>query len=191
MIYKCFAALCMATLVCVQVSAGVMNKQHDAKMKSAQLLRKSLTSGSFLSASGSTPLTIAGGTVPIGNFVPITFPNSIQQQGDAIEEKRNKFEFELEKGSYLVTFTGTFNQSSTRAFTGVFKEIAIQIGPKLAFFLFDFNEVGNPQSNFMSQIIHLNTKSKISIVARVENFTSRIESLTVLNRSVSIVRLHD
>jgi len=106
--------------------------------KNVKLLSKDPVIKSFFSAADNTAQTITGpisscSTALLPPFISLTFKQHRHQRGRAI--KSNGYQFHLKKGTYLVSFTGTFTvgagEGGGAASTNF--DIALQLGPKFIF----------------------------------------------------------
>lgn len=180
--HKCVAFLCVIASFCSDASA------YSPINRTKSILSKNHESNSFISVKGNAPILLAPNSISIDDYVPLTFPSHVQTKGDAIKIKKNSSEFIIKKGSYLVTFTGTFTSNSPDGFT---REVAIQIGSGVLLPFADTNVFAADATGIssISQIVHVRETSKLSIVARSFDLISG--TTTAFNRSLSIERLHD
>lgn len=139
----------------------------------------------FFKASGTSAISLVG-SATLENTL-LTFTDHKHIHGGGIESKKHGSEFILDKGSYQIVFTGTF-----QAITGGDILSLIDVGIKVNSKVIGVN-TNNIESDFdsfqiltTSQIIHLKKKSKISIIARNR---APGTSTNVLHRSISIIRL--
>src|SRR5581483_10457040 len=180
-------ALCVATLSFVNGSAQEAKLQRNVSPSSKQLIPKGSDSPSFLKANGTSHILLNGD--PAAPSTSLTFSKNVLIRGKGIKAKKNGHEFVLEKGSYLVYFTGTF-----QALGPLFNPATQEFGFKLN------SQVLSPQSNLefiegnpfatrtISTLIKVKKKSTLSVVAR--DITSGTQTQVTV-RTLSISRLND
>ncbi|HXF29392.1 MAG TPA: hypothetical protein VN457_06035 [Chlamydiales bacterium] len=176
----CLAALSTAP-VCAEATAGsnMISKNHVPGHNSFDFLRATgINPRSFVSA-------IVG--APVAPFTPISFSLHELGNGEAIDLKKNDFRFELQPGSYEVSFTGTFEGLGTLQAPLSIIDLSLRVDD-------DFKSLGSQtvvatELTIMSAttIITVEKETKISMDARNRGLPGA--DAQVLKRVISIVKL--
>ena len=169
------------TLLIAAVSFSNINAHEN---KSEQVDRKIIEKAVHLhlfKASSTKSRLLIGNTS--SKYIPLFFTKEIFSFGDEITLKKNHFQFVLEKGTYEIAFTGTFQYMAGPT---NLVEIAVKAGSGL----FNVNKTSIAPDSFQTlttnQIIHLSKREDVSIVVRtiVEG-----SSTAVLQHSIAITKL--
>jgi len=199
--------LCLATLSCLNLNAQAQkvkkpniakNTKNPRISPASKLLSKDSADFYFFEASDTNPFVFTGSSVTPPNFVPLPFTQQKLSHGQSIKPNATGTQFLLEKGTYLVLFTGTFQTDLTISPTeeGIFFDIALQLGPNAIFINTDS---GNPLSgdgfgDFASPI-SLCCTSKVVEVDKPTNLAVVVSGtvdntvITTTTRSITIVKL--
>lgn len=157
--------------------------RQNKQIKNPHTFCKGGETKNFLTASGTSLTPNLFGSAS-SSFVPLTFPNDIFIQGDGIKAKSNTYEFTLEKGLYVVSFTGGFQIINSGL--SIAWEIALKTGPQIhtpftdSTYFFD--------TTCFTKAIRINKKTDLSIVVR--NITPN-SALSSFSRTISIIRKGD
>lgn len=151
-----------------------------AKNIHPHIVSKDLKTTSSLFANGFADTQPLVGS-PTSVFLPLTFSNQVIQ-GKEIKSKGNGYEFELEKGNYLI--------ASAISFEPVQDLPTIQIAFKIG------NTIHTPFSHSanglttmsVSQTVRIYKKSTFTTMIRINKSASTGDAI---NRSLTIVRLGD
>jgi hypothetical protein len=183
--------LCMATLSFVNLRAED-SKLTRKSIAGVKLLSKGEASLPFYSASDKSTVTLFGATT--ASYVALPFTRDIDVNGKGIKANKNGDQFRLNKGTYLILFSGTFQAhglADSEAVDFAYLEVALQVGPNIIFIntdshnLLEDGEDANGISS-ISKVIEVDEPTTLSLVVRdVSNDTSVIAT----TRSLSIIRL--
>jgi hypothetical protein len=129
-------------------------------------------------------------------FLPLSFPSHVHRKGDDIKAEKQGEVFKLEKGSYEITFTGTFlagsNSTGTPSAFAANLVLSIKIGrDDIPFKVTQSVPLSTTAENFFSivtytKVIDLDRDREISIVMADQTAGTAIDSL---NRTISIKKL--
>lgn len=162
-------------LFCISLSYCISGRAEEKNV----LFSKSHDS-SFLKARGTSFITLPGD--PNAAFQELSFRKSIETIGDGIKVK-NAHSFSVEKGSYLITFSGTFEALGPDPLVQI--QMAFKKGSQVQqvqteSFLLIFNPFS---TKTISALLKVNKKTTISVVVRniVTNTSvrARIRALTI------------
>jgi hypothetical protein len=191
----------MATVSCLSLNAQDAKLLPLKRTADAKILGKGKANFAFYGASDISRIPLPG--FASSTFVKLPFTQDVHAHGKYIKAEDNGLEFHLEKGSYLVTFTGTFSVGAlndeviTIHGSGVFFDVALQVGSNILFIntdshdasnngIFAGAEIDDTGVSSISQIIKVKEHTKLSVVARCTTPDSSIE---VSTRSISIVKI--
>jgi len=195
-------AIGMATLICPNLNAK-NTKSAGKHAKALDVLSKDSETRTFYSASDNASITLA----PVnfntpeftnGALIPLTFTQHIHAHGKGIKGKGDKFL--LDKGIYLVLFTGTF-QANNGPF---FFDVVLRLGSSTVFTNIDSHDGVSNDTTFLFdatgittffKVIQVNKPTNLSVAARVLNQSNFFDQesitnpVTALTRSLTIIKL--
>jgi len=170
-------ALCMTALSSANIEAKIAAK--NAKPFQISKEKSAIT---FFGAEDTSEIDLVG---PTSAFTQLTFTQDQFSFGKGITPNLASSEFLLEKGTYYISFTGTFQLSGSSA-TAAYYDIALQLGPNFIFVNTDSVNftVDNPFSvSSLYKVIEVKKPTNLSIVARC---TSTGDTVLLTTRSISI-----
>jgi hypothetical protein len=206
--------LCMATLSCTSMNAQDTRLQPRKSAAKTKLLSKDTISATFFGASDNTAISFSGtssGQVGVLNdpptLTPLTFTQHKHANGKGIKLSSAGDYFLLDKGRYLVLFTGTFQVSATeneriRDFApGVFFNVALQLGSNVIFTNGESHQANLDDTGitYISKVIKVDhDRTNLSVVVgNVSVFVGQLVELEILanlnalTRSITILKLDD
>jgi hypothetical protein len=174
--------LCMAALssACLKAQDGMRLPRKCAAK--AKVLSKDKEATSFFGASSATVIPLKG--VSPALYVPLSFATHDHSRGKSIKSYGDHFR--LDKGVYLILFTGTFEVESGGGGTPL--DIALQLGSNTIFINSDSHDEGEDFVGISSttKIIEVEERTKLSVLARTTRVGAQVN---VLDRSLSILKL--
>jgi len=175
--------LCIVTASFTDVNAQDAKACPHSYAKDTAMLSKESASIPFFKASATNAILFVGATSAA--YKPLTFTRHKHLHGDGIKPKKNGFEFSLEKGSYQIAFTGTFQATVGNI---CLIDLALRVGSEVIAVNTNSIEVNFDSFQILttSQIVHLDKKTKVSVVSRNRAVATTAQ---VLQRSISIIKL--
>jgi hypothetical protein len=188
------AALGLSVALLLQANVSAKNALNSYKPRLSSIISKG--GSDFYSASEieQNVITLSGpassSTPP--TFTPLTFEVHVHKKGDAIKPERKGFK--LEKGTYEITFTGTFRANPIGSMPSVFAADLI-LALKLDSVTFKNTQsipIPPAGSKFFAtvtytKVIDVDSKKEISFVAANDTTGASISSL---NRTITIKQLN-
>jgi hypothetical protein len=192
--FKLLALTCfLAALSCFNLNAQA-HKVNKPKATNASKLSKDSKDSIFFEASDTNPFVFTGSSVN-PTFVPLPFTQQKLHHGHSIQPNATGTQFLLEKGTYLVLFTGTFqtDDSTGHQNIGIFFDVALQLGSNTIFIntdsheplSTDFDPIGISSTN---KVLEVDKPTNLSVVVRG---TTDLSTVTALTRSLTILKLNE
>lgn len=182
-------ALLMATLSSFTINAQKALVKKPKMAKALKSLSKGASDFIFFEASDTNPYVLTGSLTPV--YVPLPFTQQKIHHGDAIKPNSTGTEFLLERGTYLVLFTGTFFANPNGGDEGVFFNIALQLGPNTIYINTD-SRIGAGDGlesigiSCIPKVIEVDKPTTLSLVAEATTFDTTVTAMT---RSLTIIKL--
>lgn len=193
--FKFLALALSLTFICPSLQAKNVKSTHK-QAKTADLLGKDQKIRTYFSASDDAVIEIPAPTVQRhgieetffnGLYVPLTFTRFVHAHGKGIKAKGDTFL--LDKGVYLVLFSGTFNVNGDEG-EAAFFDITLHLGSSTVFTNSD-SHVQNFDSTGIStffKVIQVNKPTNLKILAR-NRASFAISTTSSTMRSLTIIKL--
>jgi hypothetical protein len=173
-------ALTMCALILSSASVQAKNAKvfTSKSAKKAHLLSKSMPNTTFFGAEDTSTISLTG---PTGVWTPLPFTMDQLSNGTSITPNGASNTFLLAKGTYFISFTGTFADTGGDT---AFYDIALQLGTNVIFINTDSQETvtDNIGISTIYKVIEVDTPTNLSIVTRVTSNAG----VDVTTRSITI-----
>lgn len=172
------------TVALATLSFAPVSAQNVKTCPYAKMLSKDSSSLPTYRASATSGIGLVGS--PTATYSLLPFTQHPHLHGAGIHPNKRGTKFKLERGTYLISFTGTA-QSTAGDISLI--DVALQLGDEII--AVNTNSIETSFDNFQilstTTQIHLDKKTNVSIIAR-----NRVAGTTtnILHRSISIVRLN-
>jgi len=184
-------AICLATCNLLHLQAAGQKDTPYKKQSMQKGMSKGKSAPNFFGASSSTTIPLDGTMNPV--FVPLSFEVHEHSHGKSIKAEDSSH-FKLEKGKYLVLFSGTFVavQSLFSPFQQVEEvdyatiEVALQLGSNVIFINTDTHDTFDDTTGVsaITKVVEVNEPTTLSVVAKapgIGNFVNAsFRSITIL-----------